>query len=245
MAHSLIAGGRLVRVSCTVMTWRETGLQFRGLRKRDDTRHLVHHWTGGAGPARQVFRTLQSRTGSFGQPLRLSAHLCVEPDGTVYQFADLDMRCAHAGTVDDWDQDGHELSANAWSIGIEAVNPATIALTKPGEPIKVTLTQRNVTRQLVREEIHGVELTATTFTAEQVKAQLDLTRVICGHYGLPVAVPLEAGDVLARVMTEPEFLAFRGVLGHYMLTRQKRDPGLALMRAIAAMPLRGDDGRAE
>lgn len=232
-------------VNCRVLGWGETGLIFRGLRKREQTRHLVHHWTGGAGPARQVFRTLQSRTGSFGQPLRLSVHLCVESDGTVYQFADLDMRCAHAGTVDDWDRDGHELSANAWSVGIESVNPATVVTPRAGEAAKIEVTQRNVTRQLVREEIHGVELVQTTFTAAQVVTLLELTRAICGHYGLPLAVPMEHGDVFARVMTEPEFLAFHGVLGHYMLTRGKRDPGLALMRAVAAMPFRGNDGRAE
>lgn len=222
----LIAGGKELATECRVKHWRATGLEFAGLRRRQETRHLVHHWTGGSRPGPQVFDVLKQR--------RLSVHLCVDPDGTVWQFCDLDRRCSHAGTLDDWDKDGHELSANAWSIGIEAVNPAA-----PRAPLK------GVQRAVVREVIHGQAQDATTFTAAQTRALLELTQVICARYELPLAVPMESGDVLARVLTEPEFEAFYGVLGHFHLTKAKRDPGLALMRAVAALPLRGKDGAAE
>ena len=226
MPEALIAGGKVLPTSCTVKLWRDTGLGFTGLRRRQETRHLIHHWTGGSRPGPQVFDVLRQRG--------LSVHLCVDPDGTVWQFCDLDRRCSHAGSLDDWDHDGHELSANAWSIGVEVVNPAA-----PRSPVQ------GVQRAVVREAIHGQAQDATCFTASQTRALLELTRVICERYELPVAVPMESGDVVARVLTEPEFEAFYGVLGHYMLTRRKRDPGLALMRAVAAMPLRGKDGAAE
>lgn len=222
----LIASGKEILTSCTVKLWRETGLHFPVGRRRQETRHLVHHWTGGSRQAPEVFEMWRTR--------KLSVHLFVEPDGTVYQFCDLDRRCSHAGTVDDWDRDGHEMSANAWSIGIEAVNPAL-----PRSPPK------GIQRAVVREVIHGQAVNATTFTAAQTRSLLELTRVICARYELPVAVPMEGGDVLARVLTEPEFEEFYGVLGHYMLTRGKRDPGLALMRAVAALPFRGLDGAAQ
>ncbi len=226
-AGVLIAGGREIPVACRVKPWRSTGLEFHVPRKRIETRQIVHHWTGGSRPVPQVFETLRHR--------KLSVHLCVDPDGTVYQFCDLDRRCAHAGTLDDWDRDGHELSGNAWSIGVEAVNPAA-----PRSPLS------GVQRAVTREVIHGQAADSTTFTASQMRALLELTRVICLHYELPPIVPMELdGTVVARVLTEPEFEAFQGVLGHYHLTKRKRDPGLALMRAVAAMPFRGRDGAAQ
>jgi hypothetical protein len=224
---ALIASGRELATSCIVKRWRDTGLHFPVARKRHETRHLVHHWTGGSRPGPQVFQQLQAR--------KLSVHLCVDPDGVVWQYCDLDRRCSHAGTLDDSDGNGHELSANAYSVGIEAVNPAIPKVPTGGAP-----------RAVVREVIHGHAANATTFTAAQMRSLLELTQVICAHYDLPLDVPRDPdGAVLTRVLSEPEFESFRGVLGHYMLTRRKRDPGLALMRAVAALPLRGKDGAAE
>jgi N-acetyl-anhydromuramyl-L-alanine amidase AmpD len=235
---ALIAGGRALATTCHVVGWQESGYQFRGLPTRATTRQLVLHWTGGSAPAPLVYRTLKSRTGKRGQRLNLSVHLCVEADGTVYQFADLDARCAHAGTVDDSDHDGHELSGNAQSVGIEIVNPA-IPSDKPQDMT------RGVLRQVLSEKIHEIEIRQTTFTQAQTTAVIELVRVICGHYSLPVAVPMEGDQPMARVMTEAEFSAFTGVCGHYHLTARKRDPGLALMRAVAALPLRGQERPAE
>ena len=220
----VIAGGREVLCDAPVVLWEQSGLYFPALGKRTETRCVVLHHTGGSGLAPQVHRTLKTRTNDRGKPLGLSVHFCVEPNGTVYQYCDADRRCAHAGSVDDSDHDGIQFSGNACSIGVEVVNPASsIANT------------RGIRRTLVREEIHGAEQVATAFTSEQVASTVALTRSLCAAYGLPLDVPMDGADVLATVMPEREFRDFRGVCGHLHLTTRKRDPGLGILRAVAAL----------
>lgn len=234
----LVAGGKEIPVPFDVLTWRTTGRQFTGLKPRQRTDLFVYHWTGANNLAPVMYRNMRLRNVYNGLRLvkhRLSVHLGVDPNGLVHQFADLDMRCAHAGTLDDWNKDGHELSGNATSVGAEFVNPATLVR----DPAVATLTAAGVERAVVREEIHGVEQRRTAFTVEQMYVGLELATAVCSHYGLPVQAPMEGGDVLARVLTEPEFERYRGVVPHYCLTVDKRDCGLGMMRAIAALGQRG------
>lgn len=193
----------------------ESGLSFRGLRAREDTRYIVLHWTAGVGLARQVFATLARK--------RLSVHFVVEPDGTVYQFAETDRLCQHAGKIDDGDGDGHQASGNRYSIGIEIVNPAN-----------TMVLARGVERQAIREVIHGQERIYSSFTSAQVVAVLELVEHLCGEWRLPMVVPMLGSDVLSTVMGEAAFADFRGVLGHLHLTMSKSDPGLAVLRAVHA-----------
>lgn len=223
----ILVSGKEVACDAPVILWEQSGLRFEALGKRTETRCVVVHHTGGVGMAPQVFRTLKTRTDKRGKLLNLSVHFCVEPNGNVYQFADSDRRCAHAGSVDDLDGDGLQLSGNACSIGIEVVNPASsIAST------------RGIRRSLVREEIHGVEQVATAFTSEQTASTIALCRSLCAAYGLPLETAMDDQDVLATVMPENEFKTFRGVCGHLNLTTSKRDPGLAILRSIAALSRR-------
>lgn len=149
----------------------------------------------------------------------LSVHFLIEPSGQIVQYVDADMRCSHAGT------------ANAWSVGIEIVNAAG------GIPSSGQI--------LLKETIHGREFVYTSFTAAQVRAALDLTESLCRAYKLPMAVPMDGRDVLATVMQPSALKAFRGVIGHFHANGGKRDPGLALLRAVAAHKLRGVNGAAE
>ncbi len=215
MSNAIIVSGQPVYVGREVRVWTESGLGFEALGKRERTTAVVLHWTGGSGLASQVYRTLKQR--------RLSVHFVIEPDGAIHQHCDSDRRCAHAGSVDDSNHDGHQLSANASTIGIEIVNPA-------GQINSV----RGVKRELVRETIHGRDLLYTMFTAEQVKSALALTEPLCRAYGLPFEPFMKDGRVWPTVMSESEYASFRGVLGHFQLTRRKTDCGLALLRAIAA-----------
>lgn len=230
--HHLIVGEEQLPVGARVRTWKETGLLFPAQRRRLITRYVTHRWSGGAGLAPRVFRQLGARHyNEFGRPVFRSAHLCVDPDGTAYQFCNLDRLCAYEGSSDDPDVDGH---VNASSVGVVAVNPGGAS------PLV-----RGVTRVLVRECIHGVDAVTATLTAPQLATMLELTRVICAYYSIPTAVPMEDGDVVARRLTAAEVIEHNGILGHYMLTEQTRGPGLVLMRAVVAMPLRGKDGAAE
>lgn len=215
MTH-IIVGGKEVPCAAPVVTWVDHGLHFAGLGMRKTTTAVCLHHTGGAGMAPQVFRTLKTR--------KLSVHFTVEPNGTAYQFADCNAYCMHAGRIDDQDGDGFQASANAVTVGIEFVNPATPTNTGKGIP-----------RAIVREEIHGVDKVSTTLTAEQTATGLALVQSLCTAYGLPVQTAMAGQTVLSTVMSESDFRKFRGVLGHLHLTKRKVDPGLAILRAIAAL----------
>ncbi len=151
----------------------------------------------------------------------LSCHFLIEPGGRIVQFADTATHAMHAG------------QANPWSIGVEMVNPAT------------PYNRGADYRDLVRETIHGVETRATTFTAKQFVAALALAETLEDAYELPATVPMLNGGVYAEVVPEPVMARFSGHVAHYMLNAQKRDCGLALMRCLAARPLRGQNGAAE
>lgn len=229
MASAFIAGGEPVYCDAKIIPWDEHGCWFAALRKRTVTRLVVAHWTGGQNKAAKVYETLKTRRDpKTGRLLDLSVHFVVNPDGSVWQMADADMRCAHAGSVDDSDHDGHQESGNAESVGIEIVNPASPTLV-PGD----------YHREVMLETIHGHDFTYTGFTIEQTKAALQLIDALCKHYSLPMRVPMDGVGVLAGVMSEPAFRAFTGVCGHFHLTERKRDPGLAFMRAVRALPTRG------
>lgn len=153
---------------------------------------------------------------------RLSVHFHVGHTGAVTQYADCEARASHAG------------HANGWSIGIEIQNRGNTS------PV-----QSGIKRALVVERIHGVDVTHTTILPAQVTSVLALLETLCTAYELPFKVPMFGTDVLATVLA-PTFLEqWRGVLGHMHVAREKVDPGLAVLRAVAAQHLRGVDGNAE
>ena len=115
VVDTIVAGGRFVRVPGLRVVGLGEGPAFFALGRRASTTAVVLHWTGGVGDPKQVYRTLRARG--------VSVHFCVGADAVVYQYADADRRCAHAGQVDDSDCDGRQLSANATTIGIEIVSP--------------------------------------------------------------------------------------------------------------------------
>lgn len=211
----IIAAGREVACAAPVVPWHDHGLHFGGLGQRSSTTAVVLHHTGGIGLAPQVFRTLVQR--------RLSVHFCVEPNGTVYQFCDASARCAHAGSVDDSNDDGIRVSGNSTTIGVELVNPASRAPATKG-----------IVRPMVTETIHGQTATVTGFTEAQVESASSLCRALCAAYGLPLAVPMAGDHVLATTLSEADWVRFRGVCGHLHLTQRKRDPGLAVFGALIA-----------
>jgi hypothetical protein len=144
-----------------------------------------------------------------------SVHFVIEADGTIWQLADAALRCAHAGT------------ANGFTVGVEVVNHAG--------PKNLP---RDAHREIVREEIHGRERDAATFTVPQVQSSLALTHALCKAFGLPHRVPEREGKLVTEVLSKAEMRSFRGVLGHFHIKETKRDPGLVVLRAIQALPAR-------
>lgn len=203
MVTAILVDGR--EVDCGAEVRADKHLSFKALGRRTETRAIVCHFTGGSGLAEQVHRTLVGKG--------YSIHFVVEPSGLVWQMADTQLRCAHAG------------AANGWSIGIEVVNHAT-----------PKLLQKEPHRDVVTEHIHGRDIKGAAFTEAQTTATKQLVESLCRAYGLPVAVPMDGDDVLATVMDKAELAEWRGVLGHLHLKETKRDPGLRILRDLAGLP---------
>src|SRR5690606_14964258 len=175
---------------------------------RTETRGVVVHHTGGEGGGKQVHRVLRNRG--------LSVQFFVDHEGVIWQYADANARAQHAG-----------VTANGWTCGIEIQNRANAS------PL-----QNGIRREVVIDSVHGVEAKRTTFLPEQVASTLALVSALCHWYGLPMVVPMDGQRVRDGALTRAELASFRGVLGHFHVTKRKIDPGLAIMRAIAAHPIR-------
>lgn len=209
----VIAGGRAIPCGARVEGVGTHGMAFPGLPTRKRTDLIVLHWTGGEGGAAQVYRTLRERS--------LSVHFVIDQLGVITQHCDADAFAAHAKGMNDR------------SVGVEIVNRADA--NPRGTP----------PRTLLRERINGRDVTYTAYLPAQVRAAIMLCLALCEAYGLPFDVPRIApgGDVIARSATEPEFQAFRGIVGHFWRTYAgKSDCGLGLLRAIAAFDARGRIG---
>jgi N-acetyl-anhydromuramyl-L-alanine amidase AmpD len=208
---SLIMRGESVPCAATVRTWHEHGLRYTGLAKRTGTFYVVNHWTGSENPPPAVYSNVRKRA--------LSIHFVIDRDGTVWQFADADDRCAHAGVT----------VGNAFGLGIEIINRAH----ETGVPTY------GVVRPLRKERIHGRELIYAGFLPAQIEAAVALNEALCNAYGLPMRVPMlpDASDVSAAVLTPPELRKFRGCLPHSAFKADKMDCGLELLRALHARGL--------
>jgi hypothetical protein len=199
-------------VQCDAVVRADKRYKFTALPKRTETRAILYHWTGGRGLGPQVHRTLQERG--------LSVHFNIDPNGDVWQYADCALRCSHAGV------------ANGWSVGVEMTNAAGPALIQGDAP-----------RAVVVENIHGKDVRHTTFTAAQVHSAIELGQSVCTAYGLPLVVPLdETGDVFSTVLPTAVRDHWRGILGHLHVSDAKRDCGLSLLRAFAALATREMNG---
>lgn len=198
----LVCRGLPIDVDFPVRTWAEHHLQWTG-RHRTVTFVVVNHWTAAENPPAAVFANMTQK--------KLSVHFIVDQGGVVYQTADTELRCAHAGDM------------NAASIGIEFINRGS----------GTTTPNRGHARKLVTETIHGKRVRYFEFTEPQLRAAVKLNRALCGLYGLPLRVPLDdAGQPLARELVPHELAKYSGCLGHLHLESTKMDPGLGLLRAL-------------
>lgn len=240
----IVAGGKRVPCAVPVLQWTEHGMSFPGLRPRKRTDLATLHWTDAENPAATMFGNLRRKG--------FSVHFFIGADGAVWQFNDADASASHAKGMNDR------------AVGIEIQNRAN------GIP-----NQHGVQRALIKEVIHGREVVYTCFTVAQVHSALALCASLCEAYGLPWQVPTEPKPVtrdgsmpahlalpdgisvakgskervrrvIARQLTDAEFKAFRGIVGHLHRTPAgKNDPGLALLEAVAAFEPRaalGPDG---
>lgn len=186
------------------------------------------------GTSRECFRVLQDQR-------QLSVHFLLDLDGTIYQTLDLREQAWHAR------------AANARSIGIEiaqigAVPPeerATLARwyewTEAGTRLTLpaalgdgglrtrAFEARPARRELLRGPIHGAPYVQYDFTPEQYESLAALAATLARVFPrLELEAPRDReGRVRSDALSDAEEAAFRGVVGHYHLQTDKRDPGPA------------------
>jgi N-acetyl-anhydromuramyl-L-alanine amidase AmpD len=170
----------------------------------------------------------------------LSVQFLLDVDGTIYQTMDVRDQAWHAGL------------ANTRSIGVEiaqigaypeeATGPLDAWYERDGLGPYVSLDRlepwhirtegfiaRPRNRELQRGLIHGTEYVQYDFTPEQYDSLVKLTAALARALpGLEIDAPRDrVGKVRSDVLSAEEYDAFRGILGHFHISGNKRDPGPA------------------
>jgi hypothetical protein len=196
------------------------------------TQFVIHYDVCAA--SRRCFEVLQDMRG-------LSAHFLLDVDGTIYQTCDLRETCWHA------------TKANGRSVGVEIANIGAYpvgALAKTLDawyerdaqgPYAVyppwfgetgirtpDFTARPRHPERIRGLVHGAEFEQHDFTREQYASLAALSTVLHEILEIPLRVPRDAaGRVRGDALSEAEFEAWSGLIGHQHITTRKTDPGPA------------------
>jgi len=200
------------------------------------------------GTSRQCFKILHDHR-------KLSVHFLLDVDGTIYQTLDLRERAWHATKANDrsvgiemahigaYPRKDHRMLVD-W-YGHDAGGPF-VRLPAWMRPTGLPpgFVGRPARPEAVRGTIGGQELWQYDFTPQQYAA---LARLMAGLATVLPRIRLEApraadGSVAGATLSDAEFTAFTGVLGHYHVQANKSDPGPAFDwdRALgAARALRG------
>lgn len=153
---------------------------------------VVVHWDGCLS-SKQCAAVLKDRG--------LSAHFCIDNDGTIYQLMDTN----HVG----W----HARGVNSTSIGIEVSNAVKMKYMKKYNPRRPIIPAAT---------LHGKTFPSHLgFYDVQVDALKALIKSLCGFYNVPLEFPNHNGELIRGVIKTS---AFEGVLCHYHVTKNKTDP---------------------
>jgi hypothetical protein len=153
---------------------------------------IVVHWDGCLS-SKQCAKVLADRG--------LSAHFCIDNDGTIHQLMDTN----HVG----W----HARGVNSKSIGIEISNAVYAKYAKRYKPA------RPVFKKSI---LHGKEFPLhLDFYKVQVDALKELIKSICSFYNVPLEFPNHNGKLIRGVI---DYRKFEGVMCHYHVTENKTDP---------------------
>jgi N-acetyl-anhydromuramyl-L-alanine amidase AmpD len=222
--------GRVARTSELAAAVERDGWTLAHLVEQIDL--FVLHYDA-CGTSRACFRVLQDER-------QLSVHFLLDLDGTIYQTLDLREQAWHAR------------AANPRSIGIEI---AHVGAFLPGEReqlerwyewteeglrlrlppaagdggLRTSFGRRPAHEELVRGPIHGATFVQPDFTEEQYRSLAALTAALTRILPrIELAVPRSAdGSVRTDALGDEEEAAFHGILGHFHLQTDKRDPGPA------------------
>jgi N-acetyl-anhydromuramyl-L-alanine amidase AmpD len=205
-SDTLIIAGRKVPVSFPVVTWDEpAGMSFyerKGWSRRADPSgkriNLFVLHWDGCTSSRHCFHLLLERG--------LSVQLLLDGDGTVYQALDLAKeRAWHAGNF------------NERSVGVEIQNPVELHRNEFQTPRREVVTELGVNGGKASKHLDFYEV--------QKLRVAQLTEVLCAELGIPRQLPLDSKGAVTRTLAPA---GYRGVAGHYHLSKEKWDPGLSL-----------------
>lgn len=203
-----------------------------GLLQEKVDQFVLHFDVAGTSP--QCFFILHDIRG-------LSVHFMLDVDGTIYQTLDLKERAWHA------------TKSNDRSIGIEIANIGAYPVSEknPFEqwyahddegpylifPAKIRGQERFAGRKYRprrAEPVRGItretEYIQYDYTPEQYAALVKLSAALCDIFpNLRPDFPRGAdGKLIDRTLTDEQWAAFSGILGHYHVQGNKSDPGPAL-----------------
>ena len=206
---ALIIAGERVSVPFPVVTWdRPDGLSFYeqgGWRRRRDL----------SGTPVDLFVLHWDGCTSAHQCFHvliergLSVHLLLDGDGTVYQTLDLlEASAWHAGRV------------NERSVGVEIQNPVKLHRNQWQTPPRSVIEEARVHTSGAWQHLDFYDV--------QKRRAVQLAEVLCEQLPIPRALPMDGSHVTRSLAPS----RFRGVCGHYHVSRTKPDPGLSLGPAL-------------
>ena len=153
---------------------------------------IVVHWDGCLS-SKQCAKVLEQRG--------LSAHFCIDNDGTIHQLMDTN----HVG----W----HARGVNSKSIGIEISNAVYMKYANKYDPKRPVVPAST---------LHGKEFPEHLgFYDVQVDALKALLKSLAGFYNVPLECPNVNGELIKGVVKTS---SFKGIICHYHVTKNKTDP---------------------
>jgi len=194
---------------------------------------LVLHYDA-CGYSMRCFQVLHDIRG-------LSVHFMIDLDGTIYQTLDVNEQAWHAA------------KANVRSVGVEIANIGARPIERAGELeqwygadeegpfvrlpedagngglLRSTFVARPARPRPVRGPVQGELFAMYDLTPAQYDSLVKLSVTLCQIFPkLGPEVPRTAdGRIRWDVLSDEEYAAFAGILGHYHVSGAKQDPGPA------------------
>jgi hypothetical protein len=161
---------------------------------------FVFHWTGGENDPIPMAETLRKRS--------LGVEFAISRSGTVYQYCDpLVVDTADAGIV------------NSRSAGCEMICYGYAGMM--GAP------KLGKDRELYVADTHGKAVKTAKFYPAQIQAAIALADAF--STAVPAVQRKVPPAALKTAMSQVDLDQFKGYIGHYQITTNKRDPGPDLM----------------
>lgn len=167
---------------------------------------FVFHWTGGEQDPIPMAETLRTR--------KLGVEFAISRSGTIYQFCDpMVVDTADAGIV------------NSRSAGCEIVCYGYRSAWELRHAFGVPKLGQD--RDTYEAETHGTKVKTAKFYPAQIHAAIGLANAFSD--AVPAVRRQVPPQACTRAMDKAVLDMFKGYIGHYHITADKRDPGPHLM----------------